>query len=264
LTVNKKTQISDTVREIMDNMIYSDKDETTNLPMQYYPVLYWNPQKEIYELKMRTDTPVDELYFAGDTSDPSGLQLMANSNPDREHGIIDASGWREVTDLNFLASRLTMVGRLATMQPFVSISENAVVNKAVGASAFDNLNNFIRSGNDPNEGNIQDQDVLGYIGFNKEKYDDEEKLYQSENILKTVFFAREKSIRVPLHKLDFSVYVTKPLNTHGTFKIKSFYGGTEVSETSQYMYVDITYKFDINKNLITAAVVGQIAANLFE
>ncbi len=264
LTVNKKTQISDTVREIMDNMIYSDKDETTNLPMQYYPVLYWNPQKEIYELKMRTDTPVDELYFAGDTSDPSGLQLMANSNPDREHGIIDPSGWKEVTDLKFLASRLTMVGRLATMQPFVSISENSVVNKAVGASAFDNLNNFIRSGNDPNEGNIQDQDVLGYIGFNKEKYDDEDKLYQSENILKTVFFAREKSIRVPLHKLDFTVYVTKPLNTHGTFKIKSFYGGTEVSETSQYMYVDITYKFDINKNLITATVVGQIAANLFE
>jgi hypothetical protein len=264
LTVNKKTQISDTVREIMDNMIYSAKDPTTNLPMEYYPVLYWNPQKEIYELKMRTDTPVDELYFAGDTSDPNGLQLMANSNPDKQHGIINQTGWKETTDLVFLASRLTMVGRLATMKPFVAISENSVVNKAVGATAFDNLNNFIRTGNDPNEGNVQDQDVLGYIGFNKEKYDDEEKLYQSENILRTVFDAREKNIRVPLHKLEFSVFVTKPLNTHGTFKIKSFYGGTEVSETSQYMYVDITYKFDINKNLITANVIGQIAANLFE
>jgi hypothetical protein len=270
LTVNKKNFIANTVKEIMDNMIYSSKDPNTNVPMEYYPVLYWNPQSELYELKMRTDTPVDELYFAGDTSDPEGLQLLANSNSSREHGIITSVGWTETTELRNnsekygIFSRLTMVGRLATMKPFVAISENSVVNKAVGSTAFDNLNNFIRSGNNPNEGNIQDQDVLGYIGFNKEKYDEETKLYQSENILRQVFDAKEKSIRIPLHKLSFNVFVTKPLNTHGTFKIKTFYGGTEVSETTQYMYVNTIYKFDIANNLISAQVDGQIAANLFE
>lgn len=271
LTVNKKNFVANTVKEIMDNMIYSSKDPNTNIPMEYYPVLYWNPQSELYELKMRTDTPVDELYFAGDTSDPNGLQKLANSNPSREHGIITSVGWTETTELRNnenkygIFSRLTMVGRLFDVKPFVVISENSVVNQAVGAKAFDNLNNFIRSGNNPNEGNIQDQDVLGYIGFNREKYDDENnKFYQSENILRQVFDAREKSIRIPLHKLNFNVFVTKPLSTHGTFKIKTFYGGTEVSETTQYMYVSTVYKFDITNNLISAQVEGQIAANLFE
>ena len=271
ITVNKKTHIDKTVREIMSLMIFSSEDPKTANTMQYYPVLFWNPEKEIYELKMRTDTPVEELFFAGDTSNPDGIQLMANSNPSKEHGMITDEGWTETTDLRNnelgygLFSRLTMVGRLFDVKPFVVISENSVVNQAVGATAFDNLNNFIRSGNNPNEGNIQDQDVLGYIGFNREKYDDENnKFYQSENILSDVFKARQKSIRIPLHKLNFNVFVTKPLSTHGTFKIKSFYGGTDVSETTQYMFVNTTYIFEIEKNLIRASVVGQISANLYE
>jgi hypothetical protein len=271
ITVNKKTHIDQTVKEIMGLMIFSSEDPKTSNTMQYYPVLFWNPEKEIYELKMRTDTPVEELFFAGDTSRSDGLQLMANSNSLREHGMITDEGWTETTDLRNnelgygLFSRLTMVGRLFDIKPFVVISENSVVNQSVGSAAFENLNNFIRSGNNPNEGNIQDQDVLGYIGFNREKYDDENnKFYQSENILSDVFKARTKSIRIPLHKLNFSVFVTKPLSTHGTFKIKSFYGGTDVSETTEYMFVNTTYIFDIEKNLIRASIVGQISANLYE
>ena len=60
------------------------------------------------------------------------------------------------------------------------------------------------------------------------------------------------------------MFVTKPLSTHGTFKIKSFYGGTDVSETTEYMFVNTTYIFDIEKNLIRASIVGQISANLYE
>jgi hypothetical protein len=50
--------------------------------------------------------------------------------------------------------------------------------------------------------------------------------------------------------------VTKPLNTSGTFVIKSFEGGSE-NQTGSYIYANVDYTFDIDNNIIKASIDGE-------
>jgi len=50
--------------------------------------------------------------------------------------------------------------------------------------------------------------------------------------------------------------VTKPLNTSGTFMVKSFEGGSD-NQTGSYIYANVDYTFDIGENIIRASINGE-------
>ena len=62
-----------------------------------------------------------------------------------------------------------------------------------------------------------------------------------------------KLAQTPIHSIDFTCYVTKPLTFHGTFKINILDSG---KVTDQYIYKSINYTFNKQENIITATVSG--------
>jgi hypothetical protein len=257
ITVNKNKKIKDVIKILLSLMIYTPGDPFSGT--QGLPVLYWDPEKEKFILNLRADEPKDTLFFAGDSSDPSGALYLANNNPDREHGIVDSQGWTEETDLTNLHSEIFFLATLANLKPFFRKSPLSFVKQSLSTSSLNDLDKFvINPATDPNfKNNFQSQRVIGYVGYHKEylMIDETSNFFMNENIAREQFEIRQKYIRETFTSITLKVLVTKPLSSSGTFSIKSFEGGFE-NNTGDYVYSKIDYAFDINNNLITAQITG--------
>jgi hypothetical protein len=259
LNVNKKVKIKQVILSLLRLGIYMPGDDITKVS-EGLPILYWDPEKENYILTTRADEPRDELFFAGDTSQlsPGGSVYLANSNPDREHGIVTSSGWQETTSLRNLHTAVLFFANLANNQVLFLKSDPSVISKGLSSASLNELDKFVKNpATDSDIGNFQSQPVIGYVGYHKEfLFDDEStKLILNEAFAREQFKIREKFIRETFTLINLNVLVTKPLSSNGTFKIKSFNGGFE-SSTSDYVYDNVDYTFDINTNLITAKITG--------
>ena len=65
----------------------------------------------------------------------------------------------------------------------------------------------------------------------------------------------------PIFKIDFSCYVKRPLNNHGSFIIKSMMK-ENAKATDAYLYTSVRYNCDKKNNIITATVTGAQATKL--
>jgi hypothetical protein len=259
MTVNKTVKIKQPILELLKLMIYDvenfQKGEIKGAA-EGLPVLYWDPEKENYILTLRADEPVDELFFAGDSTEPN--IYLANRNVDREHGIVTAQGWEEKTVVDNLHSSTIFFAKLLDGTVTFLESDPSVKKQALSASSLNDLNNFVKNpSTETNLGNFQDQPVIGYVGFHKEFLvsEDVNKMIQDETFAREQFKIRETVTRNTFTSITLNILVTRPLHSNGTFKIKSFQGGTE-NTTSNFIYDTVIYNFDINTNLITATVTG--------
>ena len=257
LTVNKNNKIKEVVKTILNLMLYTPNDASAK--EKSLPVLYWSPEKHRFVLTLRNDEPQDSLYFAGDNSDPEGIIKLANSNPDREHGIVESQGWEESTRISNLHSKVIFAVTLFNNSIFYKESSAKSINNALSSTSLDKLNNFVVNPNNNTDlTSLQSQPVLGYVGYHKEylAIDENSKLYQDEAFAREQFYFREKFARETYTAIKLNVYVTKPLTTSGTFVVKSFEGGYE-NETGNYVYASVTYNFDIDNNIIKARIEGE-------
>jgi hypothetical protein len=257
ITVDKSKVIKDVVKTILNLMLYTPGDPFSR--DQGLPVLYWNPEKHRYVLTLRSDEPQDSLFFAGDTSDPNGIIKLANSNPDREHGIVEAQGWRESTRISNLHSKVIFATKLHDLSIFYKESSPKSINNALSSASLENLNQFVRNPGTNNDiGSFQSQPVLGYVGYHKEylAIDEATNFFQNEAISREQFYFREKFARETYTAIKLNVFVSKPLNTSGTFVIKSFEGGSD-NQTGSYIYANVVYTFDVDNNIIKASIDGE-------
>jgi hypothetical protein len=153
-----------------------------------------------------------------------------------------------------LYSQVVLIHQNFDGYPSIFKSNNDFINRAVSDTAFNRLNALVGP-------NVQYQEVLGYVGFNKDDYYNDQQppnsgLIQSQILGKQIFDANENVARRTFQSLSVNVYVTKPLKSYGKFKIKSFAGGVEFDTTEEYIYSSVSYSIDVDKNLITARVEG--------
>ncbi len=258
ITVNKTIKIASVIQKLLSVMNYTIGDPFT--VNDSLPVFYWNPDKHKFIISLRSDETQDTLFFAGDTSDPSGIQYLANNNPLREHGIVDSSGWTETTSMDSLHSKFIFSTTLFDLTPFFKESPPDTVNKALSTEAYNELNKFVQNpATNDSLSSFQNQPVVGYVGYNKEllKIDDPTVgFYQNENLAKEIFLIRQKFIRETFTAISLNVLVTQPLNDSGLFTIKSFEGGAE-NETDKFIYKNINYQFDVENNIIRANIEGE-------
>ena len=257
ITVDKSKVIKDVVKTVLNLMLYTPGDPFSR--DQGLPVLYWNPGKHRYVLSLRSDEPQDSLFFAGDNSDPNGIIQLANSNPDREHGIVESQGWTESTRISNLHSKVIFATKLHDLSIFYKESSSKSINNALSSTSLEKLNQFVRNPSTNTDiGSYQSQPVLGYVGYHKEylAIDEATNFFQNEAIAREQFYFREKFARETYTAIKLNVFVTKPLNTSGTFVIKSFEGGSE-NQTGSYIYANVDYTFDIDNNIIRASIDGE-------
>ncbi len=257
ITVNKSKVIKQVVKTILNLMLYTPGDPFSR--EQGLPVLYWSPEKHRFVLSLRSDEPQDSLFFAGDNSDPTGTIQLANSNPDREHGIVESQGWTESTRISNLHSKVIFATKMHDMSIFYKESSAKSINNALSSNSLEKLNQFVSNpGTNSDTGSYQSQPVLGYVGYHKEylAIDEATNLFQNEAISREQFYFREKFARETYTAIKLNVFVTKPLNTSGTFMIKSFEGGSE-NNTGSYIYANVDYTFDIDNNIIKASIDGE-------
>ncbi len=254
ISASRDKKIKDVVQPLLSMMIHVSSPTGSNLANNL-PVIYWNPEKELFELTTRGADNAEELFFAGDSNlDGQGITYLANSNPEGLHGLATTEGWTEETAVNNLHSEVILIHQNFDGYPSIFDSNNNFINQAVGDSAFQRLNALVGP-------NVSYQEVLGYVGFNKDDYYNDsvspnQGLIQSKILGKQIFDARENVARRTFQSLSVNVYVTKPLKTYGKFKIKSFAGGVEFDTTEEYIYSSVVYNIDVDKNLITARVEG--------
>jgi hypothetical protein len=254
ISASRDKKIKDIVQNLLAMMIHVSSPTGANLANNL-PVIYWNPEKELFELTTRGADNAEELFFAGDaTVDGQGITYLVNSNPEGLHGLATDSGWTEETNVNNLHSQVVLIHQNFDGYPSIFNSNNNFINQAVGDSAYNRLNALVGP-------NVQYQEVLGYVGFNKDDYYNDQMppnsgLIQSKILGKQIFDARENVARRTFQSLSVNVYVTKPLKSYGKFKIKSFAGGVEFDTTEEYIYSSVSYEIDVDKNLIKARVEG--------
>lgn len=254
ISASRDRKIKDVVHPLLSMMIHVSSPSGSNLANNL-PVLYWNPEKELFELTTRGADDAEELFFAGDAAiDGQGITYLVNSNPAGLHGLATSDGWTEETAVDNLHSQVVLIHQNFDGYPSIFKSNNAFITQAVGDNAFARLNALVGP-------NVQYQEVLGYVGFNKDDYYNDQMppntgLIQSQILGKQIFDAKENVARRTFQSLSVNVYVTKPLKSYGKFKIKSFAGGVELDTTEEYIYSSVSYTIDVDKNLITARVEG--------
>lgn len=266
LGVNISNSIKETIATILSIFKKTKDNQPSNPPkiIKTLPVLYWDPEKEQFTLTLRSDEPGDNLFFAGDTSSSDGKLYLANNNIDREHGIVESSGWTETTSLNNLHSKVVFSGKLFNLTPFLKMSGAEDIQRAISTNSYNDLNSLIKSPATNDEFKaFQNMKQIGYVGYNKIylSIDENLNLFKNELILNEQFELRRHYVRYPYTSLNLNVFVTKPLNTSGLFKIKSFEGGYE-NTSDEYIYKRVRYTFDIDNNLIRANIEGEIFPEL--
>lgn len=254
ISASREKKIKDVIQPLLSMMIHVSSPTGSNLANNL-PVIYWNPEKELFELTTRGADKAEELFFAGDAAlDGRGITYLANANPEGLHGLATSEGWVEETAVNNLYSQVVLIHQNFDGYPSIFKSNNDFINRAVSDTAFNRLNALVGP-------NVQYQEVLGYVGFNKDDYYNDQQppnsgLIQSQILGKQIFDAKENVARRTFQSLSVNVYVTKPLKSYGKFKIKSFAGGVEFDTTEEYIYSSVSYSIDVDKNLITARVEG--------
>ncbi len=132
-------------------------------------------------------------------------------------------------------------------------SNASFINRALADESFIKLNELVK------EGVNLEQEHLGYVGFNKIFYTNEDNtnsLVRTNQLARKQFEIYENASRITYQELRLSVYVTKPLKTHSRFTVKSFKDSGFVDFSGEYNYSAVEYSISANENLMTAEITG--------
>jgi len=94
------------------------------------------------------------------------------------------------------------------------------------------------------------------VGFEKAYYKNLGQLFPDSLSVKTWLNRKVNTLLKPLYSLSFTCYITRPLNVHGSFFVKSVWNN-KTRQTDAYLYTNVTYKCDKANNLLTATVTGK-------
>jgi hypothetical protein len=215
------------------------------------PIFRW-VENQGFRVECRNDiTPDTDLKFTGfvEKGARTGLQfeIASNSNNTSNANLQAIPDWHGLlvdsfevnTDLRTLASGVKTFGQGIT--------------GFFAAEDFDLDRSFV---NLANAGVIPSIENMrsGYVGFRKYLISSLKSNIIPDNVVLQKFHdIYVKLAQIPIHSIEFTCYVTKPLTFHGTFKINILDSG---KVTDQYIYKSINYIFNKQENIITASVSG--------
>ncbi len=97
-----------------------------------------------------------------------------------------------------------------------------------------------------------------YVGFEKSFYKSLGNLFPDSLAVNTWLRNKLNILLKPQFSLNFTCYVKRPLNVHGSFIVESMWNNT-TRVTDAYLYTNVSYKCDKANNIITATVTGRQA-----
>jgi hypothetical protein len=106
-----------------------------------------------------------------------------------------------------------------------------------------------------------DYSVQGYVGYDSKLYQPLDKNFPDFLSVDTWLRNKINILQKPIYSISFSCYVTRPLNPHGSFVIKSMMNNN-TKVTDAYLYTSLTYQCNKKENIIIATVTGQQAIKL--
>lgn len=106
-----------------------------------------------------------------------------------------------------------------------------------------------------------DYNVQGFVGFDKKFYETLGKAFPDRLSVETWLRNKIEILKKPVYSVQFSCYVKRPLNSHGSFVIKSMMKDN-ARATDAYLYTSIRYSCEKKNNLIIATVTGAQATKL--
>ena len=256
--VNVSNKIKQVLTEILQHLIYtSDRSGYFNT---FLPVFRWDAENENYVFSLRGDEIPEELWLAGESSDEQKLandpdRLIDDPNANLIHGIVQGNqaGWSETTEVSNLHSEIWLVGRRYDNEPMFLQSNSTFINRALSEESFDKLNQLVT------EGENLEQEHLGYVGFNKIFYsneDNQNSLVRTNQLARKQFEVYENASRITYQELKLNIYVTKPLKSHSRFTVKSFKDSGFVDFSGEYNYSAVEYSITAEENIITASITG--------
>jgi hypothetical protein len=106
-----------------------------------------------------------------------------------------------------------------------------------------------------------DYSIQGYVGFDKRLFKSLGQYFPDFLSVDTWLRNKINIHQKPAYTLNFSCYVTRPLNVHGSFVINSMMNNSS-RVTDAYLYTNVTYQCNKKENIITALVTGQQTTKL--
>jgi hypothetical protein len=106
-----------------------------------------------------------------------------------------------------------------------------------------------------------DYSIQGYVGFDKRLFKSLGQYFPDFLSVDTWLRNKINIHQKPAYTLNFSCYVTRPLNVHGSFVINSMMNNS-TRVTDAYLYTNVTYQCNKKENIITALVTGQQTTKL--
>ena len=106
-----------------------------------------------------------------------------------------------------------------------------------------------------------DYNVQGFVGFDKKFYETLGKAFPDKLSVETWLNNKIEISKKPSYNVQFDCYVKRPLNSHGSFIIKSMMKDNSRA-TDAYLYTRVSYSCDKKSNLIKASVTGAQATKL--
>jgi hypothetical protein len=97
-----------------------------------------------------------------------------------------------------------------------------------------------------------------YVGFEKSFYKNLGNLFPDKIGVQTWLKNYVDIHLKPIFSLNFTCYVKRPLNVHGSFIVESMWNN-KTRVTDAYLYTNVQYKCDKANNIITATVTGRQA-----
>lgn len=205
---------------------------------------YMTKQSEMPYLRFDYNTQFFEMDWRYDPKYQDVLKLFGVDVASREKAFDE-----NLTDWHGLLSG-----------PFTISTDNGKFYKYIEVRGF-GYEGFIPATFTQNQDNgfkrILDGDfsVNGYVGYEKSFYKSLGSLFPDSLSVKT-WLNKFRDIHLkPLYSLSFNCYITRPLNVHGSFLVKSVWEN-KTRQTDAYLYSNVTYKCDKANNLLTATVTG--------
>lgn len=221
------------------------------------PTFRW-AERSGFILECRNNFVDNDLKFTGLTA--NGRAYNFDSNASNQigylqkfqsdiHGLLQGS-YTIKTDVQGLASGVRVFG--VAMTGFLADERYSPNSVTIDSVLLQQPNQLIKYlSNAP-----FDTSQAPYIGFKKYiMWSMQRNEIPDQQVLKRITDSIELVSKTPISSISFTCYVSKPLTFHGKFMINVFQGNT-VNSTDQYIYQNISYKYDKVNNLITAFVQG--------
>ena len=203
------------------------------------PFLRFNFSRQLFEMDWRYDSKYrDNLKLFGiDLADANTRNAYFSKNLQDWHGLLSG--------------------------PYTVSTENGNFYKYFEARGF-GYEGFISARKIVPQQKMFDSIVKGnytanaYVGFEKSFYKSLGNLFPDSIAVNTWLRNKLNVLLKPQFSLNFSCYVKRPLNVHGSFIVESMWNNT-TRVTDAYLYTNVSYKCDKASNIITATVTGKQA-----